>query len=445
MSHTFKLKPRNELSKELRRLDRLRHKSQKSHKKELAELKALDDFNGEFIFRIEATKNYDTLESYNQYLWYCELQTDSKLGDVYLKDPYLARTYNQVELSDVVMQSSVKANYSYKDEFFIEFERIINEIKQNNLRTAIVPIAFNKPTSYGFLDINTSATLSKKLALSKEFSLIPKVKNKSELTSTCAINDDIEDSNFQHNQATTNNAITSFPLLSFQVESSNERERDRIIDKFLWFRYVVDFFSCYQEIKPSPFSDIKDLCSAQHYFCVNSGNIQRYPSSIDTSFNLPFDLETFERLGENKLFPIVLDSYTNYDCRIRGKLYNSLHFFSKALREADNVDKFLGYVVAIEAVCSIDNKNISTRLSNFVRKRAPDSEKEHMSELMKKVYSLRSRTVHEGYRFIGSDSARAAQTLAVLAIYGALEIYTGLLEKGTEVTWNDWKLSIAQA
>ncbi len=64
---------------------------------------------------------------------------------------------------------------------------------------------------------------------------------------------------------------------------------------------------------------------------------------------------------------------------------------------------------------------------------------------MKKVYSLRSRTVHEGYRFIGSDSARAAQTLAVLAIYGALEIYTGLLEKGTEVTWNDWKLSIAQA
>ncbi|EGR2558159.1 hypothetical protein DX887_20415 [Vibrio alginolyticus] len=130
MSHTFKLKPRNELSKELRRLDRLRHKSQKSHKKELAELKALDDFNGEFIFRIEATKNYDTLESYNQYLWYCELQTDSKLGDVYLKDPYLARTYNQVELSDVVMQSSVKANYSYKDEFFIEFERIINEIKK---------------------------------------------------------------------------------------------------------------------------------------------------------------------------------------------------------------------------------------------------------------------------------------------------------------------------
>ncbi len=61
---------------------------------------------------------------------------------------------------------------------------------------------------------------------------------------------------------------------------------------------------------------------------------------------------------------------------------------------------------------------------------------------MKKVYGLISRIVHEGQRFIGSNSVRHAEELALVSIYKVLELYVELSEGKYEIDWKSGVLRL---
>lgn len=439
----FSFQHRRELKKVLKRLDRIRIKGEKSHTKELNDLRQENELDGDLQCKLGLLEQCKSWEEFSHRLWYWELEIDDELGNVFLKDSLIARTFSQLELAIIIEEAAESNSFKYDEAFFGIFDKLLIKWRENNTRKVLVPITFDKdvPILPPYLTTDSaSESLSQINQLSEQFTLLTRITDHNSLVQLLRNQHSITPEDFEHMQKTTNEVITNNPVIVFEIESSFERERDRAIDKFNWFKSIVDFFSSYYGIESSALTKLsgrnrKDR--AKHFFSLKGDTLERYPQNTDCSFQFSLEKDTFAEIKKDKHFSIVLDSYKNFDCKVLGKLHNSLHFFSKAKRDSDNIDKFLGYIFSIEAVCSIDNKNISERLANFVSN-SQRASNDDLFKAMKKIYGLRSRIVHEGHRFIGSNSVRQVEELALVSIYKALELYVQLSEGKYEIDWKKW-------
>jgi hypothetical protein len=437
----YRLQRKSEFLKILRGIDRVRTRSKVKYESELKELQETGCLKYEQ--RLNEYSYYESIEELNKARWLEELESNNTLLKFYVKDEYLASRYSTSELKYSIEGCAIKSNYKYNEEFVKYFEEEISCARCNLLRKGVVPVSFLVEKDL-FLKNKNQKDCPADIIFSKSFFFVSSVGTEFCFMEKGITDSAIEKSLFDHYEITTNNALTRSPLLIFEVESSDDRERDRIIDKFLWFRMITDYFILYHEMDSLIFAR-QSHPHMEHYFSLNNGVLYRYPKDFDSSFKLEFTCQKFEMVLQDEMFSYVLDVYDRNGCYVRNKIYNALHFFSKAHRETDNVDKFLGYIISIEAMCSVANTNIGNNLCNFIKGESYKGDgSEYLVKAMKDAYSLRSKIVHHGASYISSSSTEVAKKLALVVIRKALRLYKELAKNDEPVTLIEWREKVAK-
>lgn len=429
------------IAKQLKRIDRTRTMSQKTFLEKV--VPELSD--------CEAEMERSRLEFYGgkgcfKSRWKEELQNDHALSAAYCLDNFLAGSFDSIELSEMVCAAADKCGYKYKNEFREEFENYILDSIPGKARFAIFPVLFREECLFpGLLREELSGPRTRVFG---KLSIIRSGSTESEIIDLLNenYNADINGSlgGFTHHEEVSNHALSKFELVVFPVLCSLDRARDNIYGKFNWFKYLIDFYS----VVLGCFKKRIGEGGPNHYFSVNceQSSLERFPIHREGGCVFSFDLSTgFLDELERTNFEFLLSYEINDESDAFGRIANSMFFFSRGLREEDNISRFLFYVISIESVFTgLGEDRITESLVRCIKSTAFDNdEKELLGKQMSDIYSLRSAVMHRGKTIVPHNKVEMSESLAQKAIAKSVDVYVKEYERTGKAVRNDeWNLIV---
>ena len=238
---SYKISARQEISKELKRLDRIRKMSEKTY---IKEFDALDEEKKQWIK--EVYSNFDGYAEFSYYRWTEALEIDLGLLKAYAKDKYLLEKLDTSALARIVRQAANECNYIYKGDFFKHFELLVNQISLSFERVAIIPVSF-KVNSLLSMFQHRGNERSVATTDFGEFTILAPIESEEKLRTFLNKNHktqiDNKIDNFDHYKTTSNSALTNKYLITYPVSVSDDRAQTSVPEKFMWFQWIVDFYS----------------------------------------------------------------------------------------------------------------------------------------------------------------------------------------------------------
>lgn len=432
----YKLSSKKEISKELKRLDRIRIMTEKTY---IKEFEALDEENKSYIAHIYS--DFDSYSDFAYYRWINALEVDDGLLQAYAKDKYLLSKLDMSTLARIVEQSASACDYQYRDSFFEYFEDLINKVSTSFDRVALIPISFNINRLFSIFRKEAKKVGSYQTHFG-EFTLLPPIGNERALreflnqSHNAKIKNEIDD--FDHYKITSYNALTKKYLIAYPLSVSSDRAQTSVPEKFMWFRWILDFYRTTLTL-----TEAKDKNDEppKHFFDfqISNSTISRYPCYFDNTFDFELSDESIEKL-KNSDFSFVLNLFEHAPGDAFGRLINAIHFFSKGLSSNDNISSLLSYVISIEAIYTDNNGKITANLVKCLRATATSiEEKATIERNMSSIYGLRSAIMHRGKRWASKSDVTIAQKLSARAIRKAIDIYTEKYQENNGTVSNkDW-------
>ncbi|NOU51685.1 hypothetical protein HG263_14205 [Pseudoalteromonas sp. JBTF-M23] len=328
------------LLKVLRGLERIRTKSEETFIKEIELLKAKNDEDSierlNFLGALFNEQDYSSQEI-NELLWLFELEQNPQLIKVINLEPLLVNNFSEYELAPLIKAVAEEVNYKYDTIFIERFEQKVAYLLQDSVHTILAPILFKWeslfPKSLCYIEEELQQG---NIQLSDNFVLIPAQSDQTALVKATDIKP-ISQERFEHYQRTSGDALTKYDILKFEVQCYSDRDWELAVQKLNWFIWVFDFFMTYHNLQATLLPNNTKRSPIKHIFSVKGEHILRHPLNTSNVFPFHKSSDNFSVLTTDPLFSFMLDRYEKEECEIRGKFFNGLHFFSKALREDDDI------------------------------------------------------------------------------------------------------------
>jgi len=162
--------------------------------------------------------------------------------------------------------------------------------------------------------------------------------------------------------------------------------------------------------------DINQSLNQCYYFCNGlygeSSEVNGYRGENIDIFNFLCD--------NNKLFISLVERIFVFDeNEVNNRIINAFIIYSRIVYEHSNAQKFILYIMAIEALIGYDNESLSELLSGFLSALLSKNEETYnvVKANFKKVYTQRSDISHGSTVYILKDDVRDAEWYCINLIY----------------------------
>jgi len=147
--------------------------------------------------------------------------------------------------------------------------------------------------------------------------------------------------------------------------------------------------------------------------------------------------EQIERRCCLEQFNVIMQSQDMGE--IKDKINRSLEWFLKSILEADGTDAFINLVISLESLLSTDPCPLTAHTDDMAENIAimltpdADSRYKHKQKFKNKIYSLRNRVIHHGYKISSLEdwlNLRRLRTYAVWSLRGIIERSEKIIKYG---------------
>ncbi len=240
----------------------------------------------------------------------------------------------------------------------------------------------------------------------------------------------------------TKELLFNAPILSFEVNGSEQVARRRAMEYYDFFSWVQNLFIALIEKRFAVINESQNICL--HFFLMNEVNrkILRFP--VRSSLSLKGENRILGELNDDLLRQIKSSDFKEisnlifledkfksgkkkgeFEVSFFGRIFNSLKFFSKGFSSDDNVARFLFYMISVEALFSKDKYTpLRVTLADCISLLHPvPSERVDIHKKVRNFYDLRSAIVHSGEHKVFSEDVASAEELFSKSIYRCIKLY----------------------
>lgn len=356
-------------------------------------------------------------------------EEDESLCKALLKSKYVAQNLDWLYVIQLIY-SVLDNNPQLKaDDFADKLEKLIVATASHRDYLAIFPLSF-KP-EIGFYLPGKRKSVVKRKAIGK-FTISPSAPTAKALNRITVKHGfpELDESDVQHAMRTTNKALASDMLVTFDVHGAMDQLRWNADFEFTFFRRLVEVFGVlFGNASPGFGSGM----SVHHFFLLSktTGELRRFPTRVPSLVSLPLDNCLFQAIGRPH-FNEFLSKVSSSPESMYGRMKNAIKFFSMALNADDGVSSFLFYVISMESIFSRDKNNpIKVTLADLGAMLCfPPAQRLKAHQRIREAYDLRSAIVHNGSSSVPRKHVEMAMLLAARAIYASLFLCNQLEKSG---------------